>query len=297
MPGTQESRSRIKSVQQTLKITNAMYLISSAKLRRAKGQVEHAAPYFRKVAETIAHILRHTPEMEHPYFDRRPDRGPEERKLGYVVISGDKGLAGAYNHNVIKAAEAKARELPGMILYLVGMVGRAHFQSRDIPVQEDFFYTVQNPTMDQAEEMGDRLCQEFLDGKLDEVHILYTEMVSPMELQVREQKILPLERTHFGSIGKNAGYQRQVEYLPSAGAVMSRIVPHYVRGILFGALVEAHCAEENARMSAMKSASDNAQTMLKELSLTYNRARQAAITQEITEVAGSAGIEGFGTTE
>ena len=288
MPGTQESRSRIKSVQQTLKITNAMYLISSAKLRRAKGQVERSAPYFHKIAETIAHILRHSPELEHPYFDQRPDRPAEKRRLGYVVISGDKGLAGA---------ETRAKELPGLVLYLVGMVGRAHFQERDVSVQQDFFYTIQNPTMAQAAEMGDRLCQEFLDGKLDEIRVLYTEMVSPMELQVREQKILPLERAHFGAMGKNGGYQRQVEYLPSAGSVMSRIVPGYVRGILFGALVEAHCAEENARMSAMKSASDNAGDMLKELSLTYHRARQTAITQEITEVAGSAGADGFGMTE
>ena len=297
MPGTQESRSRIKSVQQTLKITNAMYLISSAKLRRAKGQVERSAPYFHKIAETIAHILRHSPELEHPYFDQRPDRPAEKRRLGYVVISGDKGLAGAYNHNVLKEAETRAKELPGLVLYLVGMVGRAHFQERDVSVQQDFFYTIQNPTMAQAAEMGDRLCQEFLDGKLDEIRVLYTEMVSPMELQVREQKILPLERAHFGAMGKNGGYQRQVEYLPSAGSVMSRIVPGYVRGILFGALVEAHCAEENARMSAMKSASDNAGDMLKELSLTYHRARQTAITQEITEVAGSAGADGFGMTE
>ena len=297
MPGTQESRSRIKSVQQTLKITNAMYLISSAKLRRARGQVERSAPYFRKIAETIAHILRHSPELEHPYFDQRPDRPAEQRRVGYVVVCGDKGLAGAYNHNVLKAAEAKAREVPGLILYLVGMVGKAHFQGRGVPVQEDFFYSVQKPTMAQAAEMGDRLCQEFLDRKLDEVHVLYTEMASPLELQVREQKILPLERAHFGALHKGAGYLQQVEYLPSAGSVMSRVVPGYVRGILFGALVEAHCAEENARMSAMKSASDNAGEMLKELSLTYHRARQSAITQEITEVAGSSGADSFGMTE
>ena len=147
MAGTKEIRTRIKSVQQTLKITSAMYLISSANLRKAKGQLDRAAPYFTKIDATIADILHRSPELEHKFFDPRTDVPEQERKVGYIVVSGDKGLAGAYNHNVLRRAEEYVRQSPHPSLFVVGIVGRVYFQGRGIPIVEEFSHVVQNPTM------------------------------------------------------------------------------------------------------------------------------------------------------
>ena len=290
MASTKEIRTRMKSVEQTLKITNAMYLIASSNLRKAKAQLEQAAPYFTKMHTTIADILHRSPELSHDFLDRRPEIPPEQRKVGYVVLSGDKGLAGAYNHNVLKLAERRLRETARPKLFVVGLVGRAYFQERNIPFEEDFSYVVQNPTMSRARDISDELVQQFLDRELDEVRILYTEMVSALRLEVREQTLLPLVRENFPwEPPKGGPVLPPVTYLPSPEAVLNAIVPSgYVRGMVFGALVEAFSSEQSARMTAMESASDNARDMLKKLSLTYNRARQAAITQEITEIAGGA---------
>ena len=290
MASTKEIRTRMKSVEQTLKITNAMYLIASSNLRKAKAQLEQAAPYFTKMHTTIADILHRSPELSHHFLDRRPEIPAEERKVGYVVLSGDKGLAGAYNHNVLKLAERRLRETARPKLFVVGLVGRAYFQERNIPFEEDFSYVVQNPTMSRARDISDELVQQFLDRELDEVRILYTEMVSALRLEVRERVLLPLGRENFPWQPPAEGPALPpVTYVPSPEAVLNAIVPSgYVRGMVFGALVEAFSSEQSARMTAMESASDNARDMLKKLSLTYNRARQAAITQEITEIAGGA---------
>ena len=133
MAGTKEIRTRIKSVQQTLKITSAMYLISSANLRKAKGQLDRAAPYFTKIDTTIADILYRSPELEHEFFDPRTDVPEQERKVGYIVVSGDKGLAGAYNHNVLRRAEEYVRRSPHPSLFVVGVVGRLYFRAGASP--------------------------------------------------------------------------------------------------------------------------------------------------------------------
>ena len=290
MASTKEIRTRMKSVEQTLKITNAMYLIASSNLRKAKAQLEKATPYFTKIDATIADILHRSPELSHHFLDRRPEIPPAQRKVGYLVLSGDKGLAGAYNHNVLKLAERRVREAANPKLFVVGLVGRAYFQERNIPFEEGFSYVVQNPTMGRARDISDELVQRFVDRDLDEVHILYTEMVSALRLEVRERTLLPLVRDDFPwEPPKGGPVLPPVTYLPSPEAVLDAIVPSgYVRGMIFGALVESFSSEQSARMTAMESASDKARDMLKKLSLTYNRARQAAITQEITEIAGGA---------
>ena len=287
MAGTKEIRTRIKSVQQTLKITSAMYLISSANLRKAKGQLDRAAPYFTKIDATIADILHRSPELEHKFFDPRTDVPEQERKVGYIVVSGDKGLAGAYNHNVLRRAEEYVRQSPHPSLFVVGIVGRVYFQGRGIPIVEEFSHVVQNPTMRRAREIGDEVVRRFLD-------ILYTEMVSPLKLEVRERTLLPLDRANFHwepPAGQSA--PQEVTYVPSPEAVLDNIIPSgYIRGMVFGALVESFSSEQSARMTAMEAASDNAKEMLRSLSLTYNRARQSAITQEITEIASGAQVQG-----
>lgn len=289
MATIKEIRTRMKSVEQTLKITNAMYLISSSKLRKARQMLSDVQPYFQKITETISDILHHSPEIEHCFFDKRPHKKGAERKVGYVVITGDKGLAGAYNHNIIKLTEQLVAQTPGAIVFPVGQFGRNYFITHGVVEQDDesFLYTVQDPTTHRAMEMSEFLLGQFTRGELDEVYIIYTEMVSSVRLEPTVRKLLPLDVDAFPWKPRTPErYHQTVEYVPSAKSVLSQLVPGYAKGILFGALVESFCSEQNARMTAMDSSTKNAREMLRALSLVYNRVRQSAITQEITEIVG-----------
>lgn len=287
MANIQEIRTHIRSVQETRKITNAMYLISSNNLRKARKQLNDVKPYFNKIETTITDILHRSPEMPHLYLDARPKIRPEDRRVGYMVITGDKGLAGAYNHNVLKLAEKVAEEHPGCRLFLVGQVGAAWCRERKVPFEMEFEYTAQNPNMHRAREIGRFLVEEYRQERLDELRVIYTEMVTPLQLEPREVKLLPLDRNVFPwkPLGKGEG---TVNYVPSETAVLSALAPYYVIGMIFSTLVESYCSEQQARMSAMDASTKNAGDLLGQLSLEYNRARQAAITQEITEVVGGA---------
>ena len=166
MASIKEIRTHIRSVEQTLKITNAMYLISSANLRKARAQLNNVEPYFRKIESTISDILHHSPEIVHPFFDKRPEISPEKRKVGYIVVTGDKGLAGAYNHNILKLAEGKLARHPGASLFVVGQVGRSYFQEHSIPIDVEFLYTAQNPTVPRARDIAESMMDLFPEGSL-----------------------------------------------------------------------------------------------------------------------------------
>lgn len=289
MVAIKEVRNHIKSVQETLKITNAMYLIASSGLRKAKKQLDDATPYFGKISSTIGDILYHSPKVEHSYFDRRLEIEHKDRKVGYIVITGDKGLAGAYNHNVLKLAEQELSKVANPTLFLIGQAGQIWFAHRNINVDGEFMYTAQNPTVTRAKEIGDVFLDLFRQGYLDEVWIIYTKMVNHLVMEPQTIKLLPLERDRFPLEKIPAGrYIETVKYVPSEKAVMDNLVPAYLKGMIFGALVESFCSEQNSRMAAMDAATKNAKKMLKNLNLTYNRIRQAAITQEVTEVIGGA---------
>jgi len=284
-----EIRSHIKSVQEIRKITNAMYLISSNNLRKARKQLNNVKPYFTTVDNTIADILHWSEEMEHFYMDPRPEISQQDRKVGYVLITGDKGLAGAYNHNAIKLVEKALAEHPNHRLFLIGQVGAAWFRKRSSAIEQEFEYTAQNPNMHRAREISQYLLEEFRQKRLDELHVIYTEMITPMKLEPKDLKLLPVDRSVFawnprGDENRN----HTVKYVPSESEVLSALVPHYVTGMIFSTLVESFCSEQQARMTAMDSSTKNAGDLLRQLSLEYNRARQAAITQEITEVVGGA---------
>lgn len=289
MASIKEIRTHIKSVEQTLKITNAMYLISSSNLRKARKQLTDVEPFFGKIEATISDILHHSPEINHVFFDKRPGILPQDRKIGYIVVTGDKGLAGAYNHNILKLAEQKMSQHPHTSLFVVGQVGRSYFQEHGVPIDGEFIYTAQDPTVSRARDIAEPLLDLYLGGQLDEVYMIFTKMVNSFQMEPTIHKLLPLDPDVFPEYEKNRdAYNRDVVYVPSVKAVMDRLVPGYIEGDIFGALVESYCSEQNARMTAMKSSSDNARTMLQNLNLAYNRARQAAITQEITEVVGGA---------
>lgn len=289
MSGIKEIRAHIKSVESTLKITNAMYLISSSSLRKARRQLTDVKPYFTRLYGTIADILHRSPRIDHPFFDQRPKIPQEERKIGYIVVTGDKGLAGSYNHNVLKLAEGQLSQQEHPILFLVGQMGRTWFTGKQIPVEHEFTYTAQNPTIAQARVMANPLLKHFLSGNLDEVWVVYTHMVTPLHLEPTLLKLLPLDRNIFPPIDKEKErYPRTVSYHPSQEEVLNYLVPDYFTGMLFGTLVESFCSEQSSRMTAMDAATKNAKEILRHLNLTLNRARQSAITQEITEVIGGA---------
>lgn len=292
MASMKEIRSRIKSVEDIMKITNAMYLISSTKVRKARRNLDATSPYFTKMQETILDILNHCGEdFHHKYFDQRPEVKAEDRKKGYLVITGDKGLCGAYNHNIIKMTEAELKDQKNSKLYVVGSVGRAYFGKRGYNVDEDFLYAAADPTFYRARSISEELVAAFESGELDELYILYTHMINSMACEPRLMPVLPLQRKQIEENLHDGEYTSFATFSPSPEAVMDMIVPNYVKGVVFGALVESFCSEQNARMMAMQSATDSAKDLITDLNLSYNRARQGAITQEITEIVAGANAQ------
>ena len=290
MAGITEIRGRMRSIQQTLKITNAMYLISSAKVKKARKQLQEVEPYFDRLAKTILDIFRHSPQLQHRYIEGH-HKPKEERKTGFVVITGDKGLAGAYNHNVLKLAESYLARKQDSTLFLIGQMGRHYFEKKNIPIDAEFMYTVQDPTLDRAQDICDTLVDLYERGALDEIYLVFTHSYSAMRMEPEIIKLLPLDRAMLSArrgLSEADQYRDVVRYEPSPEAVLDVLVPGVLRGYLFAALVESFCSEQNSRMTAMDSASESAREMLKTLSLEFNRARQGAITQEITEIAGGA---------
>ncbi len=277
-----------------MKITKAMYLISSTKLQKAKKNLADTEPFFYGLQDQISRILRHTVGFEHHYFgNRAEDTERGVRNIAYIVVSADKGLAGAYNHNVFKTAEALIAKNPEKSkLYIIGELGRQYFTSHGYSITEEFRYTAQNPTMRRARVITERIMELYDNDQLDEVHIIYTRMINSLNSEVDNMQLLPLKKTDFKldipAAALAGTYQEEFHMIPSEKDVFERIVPNYVTGIIYGALIESYSSEQNARMQAMQSATDSAEKMMHDLSIQYNRVRQSAITQEITEVVGGA---------
>lgn len=285
MANAREIQARMKSIKDTMKITNAMYMISSSKLQKARKDLKNTEPYFYEIQAALAKILDLSPETGSEYFDERSSIPKKERKQGYIVVTADKGMAGAYNHNVIKIAEKEALSDNDNMLFVVGEVGRRYFEKKNIPIDINFKYTAQNPNMNRARIISEKVVNLFERGELDEVYIVYTRMVNSVTFSAEINQLLPLKKPHLKAESND---YHTCSFYPDANSVFKKIIPDYVAGYVYGALVESYCSEHNARMMAMQTATDAATDMLKQFSIEYNRARQAAITQEITEVvAGS----------
>ncbi len=288
MANTKEIQDRIKSINDTLKITNAMYMISSSKLKKSKKMLADTEPYFYTLQSEMSRILRHIPDIEDIYFKSTEDIPLEDRKVGYIVITADKGLAGSYNHNILKLAEEHLGSHPNHELFVMGELGRHYFEQRGIAIQKQFHYTVQNPTLNRARNIAEEILELYNKEELDEVYIIYTSMINAIQEEAQILQLLPLKKADFNIQIPVDIPREELALKPSPEAVMDRIVPDYVVGFVYGALVESFSCEQNARMMAMEAASKSARDMLHELDILYNRARQAAITQEITEVIAGA---------
>lgn len=288
MANSREIQARMKSIKDTMKITNAMCMISSSKLQKARKNLKNTEPYFYTIQDALGKILELSPDTGNEFFDLREDVPEKERKQGYIVVTADKGMAGAYNHNVIKIAEKEALSDNKNMLFVVGEVGRRYFEKKNIPIDIDFKYTAQNPNMNRARIISEKIVELFKQGELDEVYIVFTRMVNSVTFNAEIKQLLPLKKTKITENFDGSNNYQQCFFEPDINTVFEHIVPNYVAGFVYGALVESYCAEHNARMMAMQTATDAGKDMLKSLDIEYNRARQAAITQEITEVIAGA---------
>lgn len=284
MAKMREIKIRINSVKKTKQITKAMKLISVSKMKKARKQYEGALPFYNKVKEIMAKVLK-SDDIDNIFFKKHKLKKGEKPKKVYLVLSGDKGLAGGYNNNIIKLVEERVDKEDKM--YVAGYYGKNHFSRMGFNVEDDFDYPVQNPTLLRASDIAEMFLTDFKERKLDELYVIYTKVVSGMTFNTEEVKLLPLDKESLiKDVDDLSESEDSFSYEPSVKEVFRILVDKYVKGIIYGLLVESFVSEQTSRMTAMDNATRNADKMIKELELYYNRARQAAITQEITEIIG-----------
>ena len=291
MAGLREISGRIRSVNDTMKITNAMYMISSTKLRKAKKDAELNNPYFEALQKMLLSIMASSDELDHRYTNPSTPKPKGESTHAVIVITADKGLAGAYNHNVLKLTEETFLKNSDekVKLFVVGEAGRQYFASKKVHLEGQFKYTAQNPTLHRARVICDAMLKEFNSGECDNVSIVYTGMKDQLTSEARVMHLLPLVHEEVdGRIKVEGNAGNALKFHPGVAEVLEIIVPDLLMGYIYSALVDSFCSEQNDRMMAMDAADRNANEMIRSLSIQYNRERQAMITQEITEVASGA---------
>lgn len=273
---TKEIKTRIRSMESTKQITKAMEMVAASKLRKAQNQVLAARPYFQTLRATIDDITASGGDFSSPYLQDRP-----VKKTICVVIAGDRGLAGGYNSNILKSVMADVEDKNVTILP-VGKKAVEFFKQHKVSLLSETYCNAEDMTLGDCFTAAKKLCKLFLSGEVDEVTVAYTEFVSVLSQVPRTMQLLPLSQPEKETVSSDILYE------PDSETVFAAIIPEYLGGVLFGALCESRAAEQAARRTAMDNASQNADEMIADLSLQFNRARQAAITSEIIDiVAGS----------
>lgn len=287
MARAREIRRRIRSVENTRQITRTMEMVATSKLRRATDRVYAARPYAERLAEVIGRLV--DPKLRESYpLLRRPE---EVRRAAVLVLTANRGLAGAFNANLIREASGLVERLRAdgteVDLHVVGKKGIGFFRYRGEELASEHTEIGDRPTADDAAMLVDSLIDAFVAGEVDAVHVVYAQFRSALATPPAVMQVLPVEPPEQNDEG--AG-EREVSYIlsPSADQILDKLLPLYVRNSVYRALVETAAAEQGARRTAMKSATDNAGEMLDNLRRSYNRARQAQITQEISEIVGGA---------
>ena len=289
MANLRDVRLRMRAIQQTLQVTKAMNLISTAKLRKGRRILEDTEPYFTRIQKSMFDILSGA-RLAKNKFIASGERENTSR-TAIVAITSDKGLAGGYNANIYRQVNELCAKVKNPILILIGAIGYRYFIHSPWLLLENFSFKSRLPDMDDAKEIAEYIISQYLWGMFDEVHIIYTHMYSSIKIIPREQQVLPLNVKKMQEEFEKSGGKRQelqFEYWPSKEEVFDTLVPLYLKGIIYGSLVEAYVSEQCARMSAMDEASKSAEEMLGNLQIHYNRVRQAGITQEMTEIVGGA---------
>ena len=275
---TKEIKNRIRSMESTRQITKAMEMVAASKLRRAQAQVQNSRPYFEIFSNTIQDILASNRDFSSPYLKQR-----DGKKVMYIVIAGDRGLAGGYNSNILKLVNSQLAGKEATVLP-IGKKAVDYYKSHGVPTLTEQYAEAADVSIGDCFSIAKQLSRAFLENEYDEIHVAYTNFVSVLTQTPAAKQLLPL----IPEADARREKANLISYEPDSEEVFAAIVPEYLGGILYGALCESRAAEQAARRSAMDSATQNAEDMIADLSLKFNRARQAAITQEITEiVAGS----------
>lgn len=279
MPGVRDIKRRIRSIKNIQQITKAMKMIAAARLRRTQEAVVASRPYSRKLGEVLGRIVASAPDTAHPLLVARP---PE--KIGIVLITADRGLAGGYNANVIRKAIQEAARFESEVSYIsVGRKGRDFLRRRNKEIHGEFIGIKDIPTFSEAQNIIRMVLGMYQEGIFDEVHLIYQEFVSPVQQRPVMKQLLPIPY-------EKEENQEPSEYLyePQPEKVLDILLPKYVNNVMYQALMESKASEFGAKMTAMSAASDNAGEIIDKLVLSFNRARQAAITREIAEIVGGA---------
>ena len=275
---SKEIKTRIRSMQSTRQITKAMEMVAASKLRRAQSQVLSSRPYFETLYETVNQIVETNRDVSSRYLTARP-----VKKTAWIVIAGDRGLAGGYNSNVLKLAWCDI-EGKDVAVLPIGKKAADFFRSRKCPILSDQYAEAEDVSVGDCFSIAKLLCRSYLAGETDRICIAYTNFVSVLSQTPATLQLLPLLRQETSEKPCSS----DILYEPDSTQVFDAIIPEYVGGILYGALCESRAAEQAARRTAMDSATKNADEMISDLNLKFNRARQAAITSEIIDiVAGS----------
>jgi F-type H+-transporting ATPase subunit gamma len=273
-------KSRITSTKKTSQITKAMEMVSAAKLNRAENNAKAFVPYMNKIQEVVASIANGS-SVSHPMLESRP-----VKRTAYLVITSDRGLAGAFNSSVLRAAfqaiQKRHKSNDEFVIIAIGKMGRDFFKKRGMNVISEITGIGDETTFASIKDIANNAVNMYADGSFDELYMYYNHFVSAIQQDVTEKKLLPL--TDISSNSKLTSY----EFEPDEEEILEVLLPQYAESLIYGALLDSKASEHAARMTAMKNATDNAKELIDGLTLTYNRARQAAITQEITEIVGGA---------
>ncbi len=286
-------RRRIRSVQSTKKITRAMELIASSRIVRAQQRVESSRPYAVELTKVMEDVASRSASLDHPLLEERESPA----KVGVLVVTSDRGLAGAYNANVLKIAEQLLRDVRGrgleQVLYAVGKKGVGYLRFRGVPMQESWQGFSEVPPYEKAEEIGRRLIEDFADRTIDELYCAYTDFRSAFTLRATVKRFLPIAPEEVAGTRSDSV---PAEYLfePEPAQILDHLLPQYLITKVYAALLESAASENAARRRAMKAATDNADELMKVLTRQANRARQDEITTEILEIVG--GAEALGAT-
>ncbi len=291
MESTRDIKGRIKSVTNIQQITKAMKMVAAARLRKAEEKANGSRPY----AEKIGELLRRASSVTPPGFTSPLLRTGEVKKVGYLVISADKGLAGAYNSNVMKQVmqEISGKDRSTYALYVCGKQGRNYLKFRGYDLDSYHFGFSDKPSAQDSIDVAKEMVDYFVKEEVDEVYVIYTRFITALRQQVRMEKILPVENPTASEGQKEAENELVVEedpyiFLPDATTVLSKLLPEYVQVQVYNAMLQSAASELGSRMAAMSAATDNATERIADLNLTYNKARQAQVTNEISEIVGGA---------
>ena len=287
MESTRDIKGRIKSVTNIQQITKAMKMVAAARLRKAEEKANGSRPYAEQIGELLRRASSVTPGFTSPLF-----RTGKVKKVGYLVISADKGLAGAYNSNVMKQtlSEISGKDRSEYALYVCGKQGRNYLKFRDYDLDSYHFGFSDKPSAQDSIALAKEMVDYFTKEEVDEVYIIYTKFITALRQQVKVQKLLPVEspKAEAGEADKEPSVDDEYIFLPDAGTVLSKLLPEYVQVQVYNAMLQSAASELGSRMAAMSAATDNATERIADLNITYNKARQAQVTNEISEIVGGA---------